>query len=247
MIVAVDQTQRGLGVTGNLAEIGVHHGRLFVLLALLSRAGEAGLAVDLFADQARNVDGSGRGDEAILRANLARYAPGKPYVVHAGDSTLLSGDEVKRIAGGPVRIFSIDGGHTEEITHSDLITAQNSLIDAGVVALDDCFSEAWPGVISGVAKYMAHPGRTLVPFAVGGNKTLLCRSEFVSIYRKTLASLPARQASGRMFGYPVMSLDFDRSAIYLRFRQTRLWRSLKDTPTGERAKRAYDRVSSIVR
>ena len=34
MIVSVDRLQRELAVTGNVAEIGVHHGRLLILLYL---------------------------------------------------------------------------------------------------------------------------------------------------------------------------------------------------------------------
>jgi hypothetical protein len=247
MIVAVDRAQQAIGITGNVAEIGVHHGRLFVLLVLLCRTGETGLAVDLFSDQERNVDGSGRGDEAILRANLARHAAGKDARVHAGDSTLLSGAAIRRLAGGAVRLFSVDGGHTEENTVSDLLAAQDSLLDAGIVVLDDCFNEAWPGVVSGVARYMALPQRQLVPFAAGGNKTLFCRPEYVAVYQNALLSLPARHSFGRMFGCPVTSLDFNRSGLYLRFRQSRMWRSLRNTPVGHRAKRAYDSISSILR
>jgi hypothetical protein len=247
MITTVDRVQRDLDVKGNTAEIGVHHGRLFLLLLLMCRESETGLAIDLFADQERNLDNSGKGNEAIFRANLRRYATGKTCRVHAGDSTLLTGPEVKRLAGGPVRIFSVDGGHTEGVTFSDLVTAQDSLVDEGVVILDDCFNEAWPDVASGVAKYMADPARQLVPFAVGGNKTLFCRPAYAAIYQEALRTLPDRQTSARMFGSPVISMHVNNSSVYVAFRQTRLWRSIKDTPVGERAKWAYDKVSSMVR
>jgi hypothetical protein len=247
MITSVDRGQKRLDVKGNVAEIGVHHGRLFILLVLLCREGETGLAIDLFADQERNIDNSGKGDEEILRANLAKHAPGVPCRVHAGDSTLLTGEEVKRMVGGPVRLFSVDGGHTAEITLSDLITAQDSLVDEGVVVLDDCFNEEWPDVVTGVANYMARPARELVPFAVGGNKTLFCRPPFVASYREALSSLPDRQTSARMFGCAVTTLNVNRSAVYSAFRQTRLWKGIKDTPVGERAKWAYDKVQSMVK
>ncbi len=247
MITAVDRVQKSLDVKGNVAEIGVHHGRLFILLLLICREGETGLAIDLFSDQEHNLDKSGKGDEQIFRANLAKYARGKVARVHAGDSTLLTGPEVKRLAGGPVRIFSVDGGHTEGVTFSDLVTAQDSLVDEGVVILDDCFNEAWPDVASGVARYMAQPSREMVPFAVGGNKTLFCRPPFAAMYQDALRALPDRQTSARMFGFPVISLHVNYSSVYVAFRQTRLWRSIKDTPVGERAKWAYDKVSSMVR
>jgi hypothetical protein len=247
MVTTIDRVQSALGIKGNVAEIGVHHGRLFVLLTLLCREGEQGLAIDLFDDQERNVDGSGKGHEQALRANLAKHAPNKPYQVHAGDSTLLSGEEVRRLAGGPVRIFSVDGGHTEEITRCDLLTAQASIVPEGVIILDDCFNDGWPGVVSGVASYMALPESELVPFATGANKTLFCRPEFVSTYTKALKALPARQADGHFFGRAITSLDFNKASVYLWFRQTKFWKTIKDTAAGERARQAYDKVSSMVR
>src|SRR5277367_6047361 len=45
MITSVDRVQKRLDVKGNVAEIGVHHGRLFILLVLLCREGETGLAI----------------------------------------------------------------------------------------------------------------------------------------------------------------------------------------------------------
>lgn len=247
MITAVDRAQENIGVKGNIAEIGVHHGRLFILLLLMCREGETGLAIDLFSDQERNLDSSGKGDEEILRANLEKYAKGKACRVHAGDSTFLTGEEVKSLVGGPVRIFSVDGGHTEGVTFSDLVTAQNSLVEEGVVILDDCFNEAWPDVVSGVARYMAQPAKELVPFAVGGNKTLFSRPQYAATYQEALRALQDRQTSARMFGHPVITMHVNNSSVYVAFRRTRLWRIIKDTPVGERAKWAYNKVSSMVR
>jgi hypothetical protein len=50
-----------MGITGNVAEIGVHHGRLFILLYLLTSPDERALAVDLFSGQERNIGSSGHG------------------------------------------------------------------------------------------------------------------------------------------------------------------------------------------
>jgi hypothetical protein len=40
------QNEKNIG--GHLCEIGVHHGQLFLMLALARRAGERALAIDLF-------------------------------------------------------------------------------------------------------------------------------------------------------------------------------------------------------
>ena len=108
-------------VRGAVGEIGVHHGKLFLLLELCRSAGEGAVAVDLFEMQDQNIDGSGRGNVKKFRRNLARFAA-RPsdVVVHSADSTRLATGSLLGLAGAPFRLFSVDGGHTAEITVSDL-------------------------------------------------------------------------------------------------------------------------------
>jgi hypothetical protein len=69
LIRAAAQAQ---GCSGPVCEIGVHHGRLFLLLHLLD-PGQKAVAIDLYEDQAQNVDGSGSGDSSMLDRNLAEH------------------------------------------------------------------------------------------------------------------------------------------------------------------------------
>ena len=131
--VAAEQRRRG--VAGGTAEIGIHHGKLFILLYLLSRPPEKAVAIDLFEDQHLNVDSSGEGDLARFRANLERHADSRRLVVHKGDSTRLTGDALRQLADGPLRLISIDGGHTEEITASDLGVAAKRYRPKGLALL----------------------------------------------------------------------------------------------------------------
>jgi hypothetical protein len=57
-----------------VAEIGVHHRKLIILLANLRRQDERAFAVDIFDDQHLNPDGSGCGDLAWFKDNLGLYA-----------------------------------------------------------------------------------------------------------------------------------------------------------------------------
>jgi len=59
-------------IKGHLCEIGVHHGRLFLMLALVRRAGERALAIDLFEDDAMNVNTQHAGRDRALFANARR-------------------------------------------------------------------------------------------------------------------------------------------------------------------------------
>jgi hypothetical protein len=185
MLQTLDNAQRGAGVRGGIAEIGVHHGQLFIGLLLLNDAGVPAVAIDVFDDQDLNVDESGRGDRARFEANVRRWADSASVVVHQADSTTLSGDDVRTLARGPVRLFSVDGGHTEEIVLSDMRTAEAALADGGIVIADDVFNAEWPGVSVGTLRYLdADPG--LVPFAVGFNKVYFTHAPHADPYREAL-------------------------------------------------------------
>src|SRR5450432_4230784 len=54
LIVALAGWQTSSKIAGGLAEIGVHHGKLFFLLALSRQVGEKSLAIDLFEDDEMN-------------------------------------------------------------------------------------------------------------------------------------------------------------------------------------------------
>jgi len=52
------------------------------------------------------------------------------------------------------RFIHIDGGHSAEQTHSDLVLAEQHLAPGGVIALDDYQHPAWPGVTEGLDTFM---------------------------------------------------------------------------------------------
>lgn len=80
--------------------------------------------------------------------------------------------------GGKIRLFSVDGGHTSHITQCDLETVSNSLVDGGVIILDDYFNAAWPGVSEGTNRFFILGNKTgIIPFAIGGNKVFFTTNE----------------------------------------------------------------------
>lgn len=182
----LDSAQRSKNVSGGVAEIGVHHGRFFIGLALLQRQNEYSVAIDLFGDQQLNVDKSGRGDLDLFRQNLQRWASLDSVVIHQGDSTRLTSSLVRSLGKADIRFFSVDGGHTDEIVFSDMKLAEGSLCPGGIVIADDVFNEWWPGVATGTLRYMQEQG-SLRPFAVGFNKVFFSSPEYAGFYRDTLA------------------------------------------------------------
>lgn len=173
------------GVGGNVAEIGVHHGKSFLLLANGVRDGESAVALDVFGDQQKNVDRSGLGDRDRFEQNVQQWAPSSDVkVVQTSSLEVEPGGAVETF--GRVRLMSIDGGHTAEITEHDLRLAESCVDDLGVVMLDDLLNSHWLGVLSGTSAYLSSQHR-LVPFAYSPNKLYLAPSfEVAEHYRKHL-------------------------------------------------------------
>jgi hypothetical protein len=230
-IATLNDRQRALGVAGGIAEIGVHHGKLFILLHLLSRAPERTIAIDLFEDQHLNVDLSGSGDLHRFRRNLERHADSERLVLHKGNSLDLAGADLKQLAGGPLRVISVDGGHTADITAHDLAVADEALAEGGIIIVDDVFNEQWPGVADGVQRHFSRDPN-LVPFAIGANKTYFCRPSHRETYREAAASAATGSTMPAFLGEPVAFLHFGRPRLTDRIARSAVWRRLRATPLG---------------
>ena len=225
-IVLLSEEQRRSRLSGGVAEIGVHHGKLFILLYLLSSDNELAVAIDLFSHQQLNVDHSGAGDLERFKKNLIRHADTGRLVVHEGDSTLLTAERLRELGRGPFRLISIDGGHTPEITAHDLATCEGALAKRGIVILDDCFNEEWPGVSDGVHLYFSEP-RSIVPFAVGVGKTLFCHREFAPRYTAVLREMDESAIEHDFLCNRVVCFNFTPWTLSGWIRKVDAWRMLR--------------------
>lgn len=170
--------------TGNLCEIGVHHGRYFIGLALALKKGEKALAVDLFSRQDENIDGSGKGNKDIFLHHVKTFLP-DPSIVDAIEANSLEVTPDRILKYGPIRFFSVDGGHNSRAVVNDLHLAESSISTEGIVSLDDILNPHWTGVITGYVAYR-DSGGTLCPFALIPGKLLLCREDQAMHYRALL-------------------------------------------------------------
>jgi Methyltransferase domain len=143
IIVDLSHIQVNAGFEGAVGEIGVHMGRLFILLKLLASPHEKAIAIDVFEDQHLNVDRSGCGDQIAFLTNLERWASTRDVELIQRSSLEVSPEEIiARV--GKCRIISVDAGHTEECTVNDLYLAEAAASDHGIIILDDFFNAYWP-------------------------------------------------------------------------------------------------------
>ena len=172
----LQQTQQDRAIKGGALEIGLHHAKFFVALLLMLNNGEKGVGIDVFEDQYKNVDGSGKGNLEIVEQNIKRYAhsDGDVRLMKRDTLSLNAKDRVDLLSQcGPFRLISIDGGHTSVHAINDLLFAQDILQNGGVVILDDWVNSHWPGVMEGVAHLFTRHIPRVAPFAWGLNKLLL--------------------------------------------------------------------------
>ncbi len=214
---AIVKLAKAQTITGGCAEIGVHHGRLFILLHLLTTG--PSVAIDLFESQDENTDGSGCGSSTALLRNVARFGEPERVRLIAGNSLQVTAAQILASADRPVRIFSVDGGHTAECTYNDLRLACGATQEGGLVILDDYFNPHWPAVSEGAVQFLTDHRDALQPVYIGANKFIFARgdaSPFLSV---------VQGADSHVFGRPV-KIAHDTS-LRSRLARSWLWRRLR--------------------
>jgi hypothetical protein len=192
---------------GGCLEIGVHHGKFYLLLNQVIDASATSYAVDVFDSQHLNIDDSGSGSLETFRNNLVAYDAhkGANTKIVIGDSTDPSLRLREIIGNDPLRFISVDGGHTVEHTIADLVMANDLISNEGVVILDDILNSHWLGVIEGVGRFLDRRP-TLVPFAIGHNKLYMAKISFRKFYFDLFASSPLRTKIVQFYGHTIVAL-----------------------------------------
>jgi Methyltransferase domain len=170
------------GIEGSLAEIGVHYGRSFFLLACGRSISERCLAIDLFEDDALHTNRQGLGRFGGFRKNCYRYGYNllDNEILKRSSHGITADEIVSRV--GRVRFFSIDGGHMYEDVTNDLRLAENVLTKNGVICLDDILSALWPEVAIATFDWLREQNQRFVPFLVTKEKLYVCDSACASLY-----------------------------------------------------------------
>ena len=195
VIWSAAELQDFFGVTGHVGEIGVHHGRLFIMLCLTRNEGERAFAVDVYG----NPPGVHQADREAFLANLGRFGIALENVdlaVH--DSQILVPGDWPEGAAGAMRLVSVDGDHEFEAVRHDLELAAAALGEGGLIIADDLFNPWYPGVTEAVYAFFRNRTDDLEPAAfiaangpveTGAAKLLIARKGFAARYKAGLKLL----------------------------------------------------------
>lgn len=186
LLLLIDDFQTSNKIVGNLGEIGVWQGKSFIPLMHLAKDGESVAAIDCFELYEFNRDNSGglcRSD--IFKNNIAAYCSNPDSLkIIQGDSSVFTSDDYVKAMGNQkgFRMFSVDGCHEAYTTAIDMENAFRSLVDGGVLIMDDYFHWCWPGVSEGVNRFMHKNVNGLKPFFIGMNKIFFAHPEYAKKY-----------------------------------------------------------------
>lgn len=170
MFMAYNQLVAAAGISGNVLEIGVHHGLSAIAIASMRGQGGSMVAIDLFDEQqSLNSSKSGSGSKARFLQNMQRFYNDVSFVRII---TRLSSDVTAADLGAGYSFCHVDGGHSADETYGDLRLCHEITRPGGLIALDDYFNPSFPGVCEGGVRFATlHPG-ALIPLAIGFNKVL---------------------------------------------------------------------------
>lgn len=186
LIAALLAYQNESNMTGHLCEVGVHHGRLFLMLALARRAGERALAIDLFEDDAINSNTRHAGRDRALFANARRLGIELSEQETFKTSSLdIEAADILQRTTGRIRFFSVDGCHLYHPVENDLRLAERTVTAEGVIAVDDFFNKDWADVSFATYDFLRRTD-AIVPFAITSTKLYLAEPAAAEKYKIAL-------------------------------------------------------------
>ena len=186
LIWSLIEVQKHERISGDIAEIGVWHGKLFILLSLSLAGSEKARAVDPFEMPGH------LNFIAEFQRTLAQFKiPPETIVTHHMKSEQIPLGQASSFFGECVRLMSLDGDHRRASIVHDLRLSNEVLSDFGVVMVDDIFSAWAPSVTEGIIDFLRHDADDLVPFALAASdgplttgcaKVFLCKESAMSFY-----------------------------------------------------------------
>jgi hypothetical protein len=157
-VSVVSRMQHKSGVFGTVGELGVHHGRFTSTLFITARKPEKLVVADVFEQQDKNVDGSGKGSKERFFDSLSIYGLDQYdlFHVHTGSTDEIPFNWAEVVRFEPFRLLSVDAGHTAPLTYNDLELGFCNSLTGSIIILDDLFHPHWAGVTEGLFKFMTY-------------------------------------------------------------------------------------------
>ena len=177
MVGQMMRLQTEFGVVGSFAEIGAFEGRFFIALAHALEPGQTALGMDVFT-------WPNEGVMARFEANCQRHGVAADHrVTWKVDSGKTTPAELLAKAGGQrVRLFHIDGEHSQAALTADLELATATMADGGLIVLDDMLHPGYPTLYLAVDAYLKrHPDWTVL--AVLDRVSIVAATKFVLVQK----------------------------------------------------------------
>ena len=176
LIWSIFEIQDELEISGNIAEIGVYHGKLFIYLCLTLNRGERAFAFDLFESQPniqciRTEEDMQKFNAINLEFNLAKFGLGNDNVtiITANTQDLEPKDLLYHLESKKVRIFSVDGDHSRRGVRHDLNLATAATDESGVIIVDDLFNSLCPSNTEGIIDFFSTDNQNWEPIAIAAS------------------------------------------------------------------------------
>ena len=228
VICSILDIQDELKISGNIAEIGVFHGKLLILLCHGLREGETVFAIDVFNTQP-DIQGikteadnnKFSPDHLLSNLDANKINSENIKLVTSNSQNLFGSDLIKEFGGANIRLFSIDGDHSRDGVRHDLNLAAATMAEGGVILADDLFNTICPSLTEGIIDFFRedNEGR-LEPIAIvatngpvnsGSNKLIISDPESAMRYKAFLQLLNRTNYShsDRFLGFShVLIFDF---------------------------------------
>ncbi|HEY0203996.1 MAG TPA: methyltransferase domain-containing protein [Acetobacteraceae bacterium] len=187
LTIRLCRLQAALGIRTGVLELGVYRGKYLALLgALHAGMGLPLVGVDLFIERIGQPVAAEHIPHIVagITASVVGAAPGvTPPLIMQARTRDMDVSVLQAHCIGGYSFVSVDAGHEADDVASDMALAASVLSQGGIVALDDAFNPALPGVADGLFRYFgAAEDFKLAPFATCGNKLFLCRPEMHETY-----------------------------------------------------------------
>lgn len=201
----LDFIQKKEKIEGNVFEIGVLLGKSAILLGLFTNQEKERLGLCDFFMVGEKLKIP---QKEVFYKNLSSYFDNLNFIdIYEKDSAKLTQDECKNC-----RFFHIDGGHTLKHLTNDLNLADKSIIEKGLILIDDFFNPRCPEVTEGIYQYLKGK-ETLLPLLIAFGKLILCKRSLYPWYFEKLNSYDWKSyindekvdlVKTRMFSHPIL-------------------------------------------